>query len=95
MNTMGTNGELEQRHSFVVTIWREETPAESPGRGWRGHITHVPSGERRYLRRLCEIVSFVTAYTGSFDPAPKRRGTLAKWWACCRNRSAADPCGQE
>ena len=49
-------------HSFIVKIWLEE-PAESNGKGkWRGHITHVPSGERRYLQSLGGIAAFIVPY---------------------------------
>lgn len=49
-------------HSFVVKIWLEE-PAENHHTGkWRGHITHVPSGERRYLKSLGEIIAFIVPY---------------------------------
>ena len=36
-------------HPFVVKVWLEETAAEAGQATWRGYITHVPSGERRYL----------------------------------------------
>jgi hypothetical protein len=49
-------------HSFVVKIWIEETAAETKNPLWRGHITHVPSGSRRYLSRLSGILSFVKPY---------------------------------
>jgi hypothetical protein len=49
-------------HSFVTKIWLEE-PADEGGRAvWRGTITHVPSGTRRYLCRLDDIALFVTPY---------------------------------
>ena len=49
-------------HSFIVKIWLEE-PAEGNRRGmWRGHITHVPSGERRCLKNLDDITAFIAPY---------------------------------
>jgi hypothetical protein len=49
-------------HSFIVKIWLEE-PADDDRKGrWRGHITHVPGGERRYLEGLGEIVAFIVPY---------------------------------
>ncbi len=48
--------------SFIVKIWLEETAEEANQAIWRGHITHVPSGERRYFQNLDEIVAFVTSY---------------------------------
>lgn len=49
-------------HSFIVKIWIEE-PAEKTGLGrWRGHITHVLTGNRRYFEDLGEVVRFITLY---------------------------------
>jgi hypothetical protein len=49
-------------HSFIVKIWLEE-PSENHHKGkWRGHITHVPSGERRYLKSLGGIPAFIVPY---------------------------------
>jgi hypothetical protein len=49
-------------HPFIVRIWLEETAEEAGQAVWRGHITHVPSGERRYLKELDDIVAFVAPY---------------------------------
>jgi hypothetical protein len=48
--------------SFIVKIWLEETLEEDGRATWRGHITHVPDGERRYLKQLNEIVAFILPY---------------------------------
>ncbi len=51
-----------QTHSFIIKLWLEEL-AEDAGRPiWRGHVTHVPSGERRYLQDLNGILAFVAPY---------------------------------
>lgn len=49
-------------HSFIVKVWLEETIEEACQPIWRGHITHVPSGERRYLQDLDKIAAFVEPY---------------------------------
>ena len=49
-------------HSFIVKIWLEETAEEAGKATWRGHITHVPSGKRRYIKDLDEIWIFITPY---------------------------------
>ena len=46
-------------HSFIVKVWLEETVEEAGRAKWRGHITHVPGGERRYLQSLSGIATFV------------------------------------
>ena len=51
-------------HSFVIRIWLEE-PAEETGQElWRGHITHVVSGNRAYFQDLDGIISFLIPYLG-------------------------------
>ena len=47
-------------HSFIVKLWLEEA-------GWHGQITHVPSGERRYLKDLRDIVTFIKPFIGETD----------------------------
>jgi hypothetical protein len=49
-------------HSFIIKIWLEEINEEAAEAKWRGHITHVPSGERRYLKDLDEIRGFIVPY---------------------------------
>jgi hypothetical protein len=49
-------------HSFIVKIWLEETAVEDGQVTWRGHITHVPSREQRYLQDLDDIPLFVIPY---------------------------------
>ena len=46
---------------FVLRLWLEE--AEEQGQlTWRGHITHAFSSERRYLKRLDDIMDFTVPY---------------------------------
>jgi hypothetical protein len=42
--------------AFVIRIWLEDSLR------WRGHITHVPSGERRYIEDMSEIDDFIWPY---------------------------------
>ncbi len=50
-----------EAQSFIVKVWVEERAAG--GRGlWRGHITHVSSGKRRYLKNLDDIRNFIAPY---------------------------------
>ena len=48
--------------SFIVKVWVEESAEEASQNAWRGHITHVASGERRYLKSLDEIRDFITPH---------------------------------
>jgi hypothetical protein len=52
-------------YSFIVKVWLEETVEEEGRAKWRGHITHVASGERRYLQKLPEITDFIVPYLKS------------------------------
>ena len=59
-----------EAQSFIVRVWVEER-AEKGGRGtWRGHITHVPGGERRYLKNLDEIGNFISPYLEAMGMKP-------------------------
>jgi hypothetical protein len=49
-------------HSFILKVWRVEEGEDADRPLWRGHITHVPGGERRYVQDLEEITSFVASY---------------------------------
>ena len=48
--------------SFVVKVWLEETVEESGQARWRGHVTHVSSGNRRYVESLSGIAAFIRPY---------------------------------
>jgi hypothetical protein len=49
-------------HSFIVRIWLEEAAQGASQAVWRGHITHVPSGERCYIKELNDIRDFIMPY---------------------------------
>jgi hypothetical protein len=51
-----------EAQSFIVKVWLEDT-AEAGDHGvWRGHITHIPSHKRRYLKSIGEIEDFIMPY---------------------------------
>lgn len=51
--------------SFVIKVWLEETAVKGTRARWRGHITHVPSGERRYVEDFGQIRDFMAPYLES------------------------------
>lgn len=55
-------------YSFIVKIWLEGTGDEPRPAGWHGYITHVPSGERLYLRDLGDIANFIKPYVEAGKP---------------------------
>jgi hypothetical protein len=59
-------------HSFIVKIWIEESLEEADEATWRGHITHVPSEERRYLQNLDDIIDFVAPYLHRLGVSTRR-----------------------
>ena len=54
-------------HSFVIRMWLEEKAVGLEHRKWRGHITHVPSNQRRYFDDLEDIKQIVKSYLESTD----------------------------
>lgn len=63
-------------HSFIVKLWFE---SESRPVKWHGHVTHVPGGERRYLRELDDIVDFVEPYLEEHGVRASRCRRLRRW----------------
>jgi hypothetical protein len=66
-------------HSFIIKIWLEEVADETGDVTWRGHITHVPSGMRRYLRDLDDVTDFILIYLEAIGVRPRRLVRLRRW----------------
>ena len=66
-------------HSFIVKIWLEETANDAGRVKWRGHITHVPDGERRYLQSTDEISAFIDLYLEGMDEKLHLLRRLSRW----------------
>ena len=69
-------------HSFVVKIWLEETVQEAGHAGhavWRGHITHVASGTRRYIKDLGGIEDFIAPYLEQMGVRMSAGRRLRQW----------------
>ena len=49
-------------HSFIIKLCIEAGSEVADTASWRGHITHVPSGRRGYLKDLHEITAFIAPY---------------------------------
>ena len=73
-------------HSFIVKVWLERAVGDRPPPGWRGRITHVPSGQMRSFTDLGEIAAFVAPYLEQAGAQPAQIGRLRRWWA--RHRRA-------
>lgn len=66
-------------HPFIVKIWLEETAVEAGQATWRGHITHVPSGERRPVKDLDDIVAFIVPYLEAMGVEFGVRWRMKRW----------------
>lgn len=71
-------GEL-QLLSFVIRLWIEEPAAGRHAARWRGQITHVTSGTRRYVERLADIVIFIAGYLEGAGARTPRLWRTACW----------------
>jgi hypothetical protein len=77
-------------HSFVIRIWLEETAQEVSSATWRGHITHVPGGERQYIEDLPAVIAFIKPYLNRMGSASRTRGRIRQWlnhWSRCFTRT--------
>ena len=61
------NAARSEVQAFSVKVWLEETVEEVGQATWRGHITHVSSGERQHLKDLREIAEFIGPYLKGMD----------------------------
>lgn len=66
-------------HSFIIKLWVERAPDEDRPSAWGGHITHVPGGERRYLKDLDDITAFITPYLEALGVRVGLRRRVARW----------------
>jgi hypothetical protein len=70
-------------HSFIVKLWLEEAGEDAGVARWHGYVTHVPSGERRYLQELRDVLSFIRPYVAEIGAseigAEVTRSWLRSW----------------
>jgi len=67
-------------HSFIVKIWLEETAEDARRVMWRGHITHVLSRRRRYLKNLDDVVAFIASYLDGVEGTPGFFRRIRQWF---------------
>jgi len=68
-------------HSFIVKIWLEESVEEDGRATWRGHITHVLSGDRRYLKEMDDITTFIRPNLEQMGVVFGSRWRICNWLA--------------
>ena len=59
--------------SFIVKIWVKESAKENGKTNWRGHITHVLSGQRFDLEGLDDIKGFMDRFLKDDDTSAEHR----------------------
>ena len=62
-----------EAQSFVIKLWLDTNQDKYPRKRWRGHISHVPSSERRNLKNLAQISDFIAEHLDS-------QGADLGWW---------------
>ncbi len=76
-------------HSFIIKIWIEEVTDETKQVAWRGHITHVPDGERQYLHGLPDIQTFIAPYLKAMG-VEVGKGKWRQWMRRGRSKPSTD-----
>jgi hypothetical protein len=69
-------------HSFIIKLWLEADSSKGEPAVWRGYITHVPSGDRRYLKSLSDITVFVREYLNDAQVAFPSKSRARQWLRC-------------
>jgi hypothetical protein len=66
-------------HSFVLKIWLEERRQVAGSASWRGYISHVSSGTRRYVKDLDGIATFIAPYLQAMGVRLPYGHRLRRW----------------
>lgn len=73
-------------HVLMVKIWLEESQTEGKAK-WRGHVTDLTSGERRYVEDLFDIIHIIIPYLVRMGVKISRFWQLESWLKRKRNTS--------
>ena len=65
--------------SFIVKVWVEDDTETGSQGVFRGHITHVSSHTRRYLKNLGEIEDFIVPYLEEMGVKLHMRWRVRHW----------------
>jgi hypothetical protein len=75
-----------ETRTFVLRIWREETAGEDGAARWRGHMTDVESGDKRYVQDLDGVVAFLMQHLQPWGVRFGLRWRASTWLARRRRR---------
>lgn len=67
------------RHVFIVRIWREPREVEGALPEWRGVIESTQDNQRRYLKSLDEIIAFIFPYLEKMGVKLEIDGRFKQW----------------
>jgi hypothetical protein len=73
--------------SFIVKVWVEDGIETGNQSAWRGHITHVSSQERHYLKDLGEIEDFIAPHLEEMGVKLGMRWRVRRWFKRVIKRS--------
>lgn len=65
--------------SFIVKLWIEGTAEVDQRRLSHGYVTHVSSGERRYVKDLDEITEFIVEHLEKAGVEAEKRWRMTLW----------------
>ena len=54
-------------HSFILKLWLDDQASNPHKAIWRGHITHIASGERHHFDSFRDIVALLAPYLEQMD----------------------------
>ena len=66
-------------HSFIIKIWLDEAGGPEARKVLHGYITYVPSGVRRHIRSLDDVLNFIEPYLEPFGEERNKRHGIVKW----------------
>ena len=72
--------------SFIIKVWIEERSEADSRAVWRGHIIYVPTGEKRYLKDLDEILDFIAPHLEDMGVKLGVAWRVRHWFKCVRRR---------
>jgi hypothetical protein len=67
------------RRVFIIRIWREPREIEGAQPEWRGVIESAYDDQRRYLKSLDEIITFILPYLDKMGVKVDMDGRLKQW----------------
>ena len=74
-------------HSFIIKLSLEQAPGRAGRIIWHGYITHVPGGERSYLKDLDGVAAFITPYLESNGVKLGVRSRVSRWMRRLKSRA--------